>query len=56
MPLDNEDAQRTQARAAAVRLAKETGITGVQATDLVALLGMNWSSLIREARLQKPFR
>jgi len=33
------------------RLVAETGITPAQATELVAFLGMNWSSLLREARL-----
>lgn len=37
--------------AAAVRLANETGITEPQARDLISLLGLDWSSLIREARL-----
>ena len=35
------------------RLVHETGITHEQARDLVALLGLNWSSLIREAKLLK---
>jgi len=35
------------------RLVKETGITEVEASDLVALLGANWSSLVREAHLLK---
>ena len=38
------------------RLVKETGITHEQARDLVFLLGLNWSSLVREARLLKPKR
>ena len=34
------------------RLARDTGISEEQARDLVALLGsINWSSLVREARL-----
>lgn len=33
------------------RLVKETGITEEQARELVVLLGVNWSSLMREARL-----
>ncbi|BCM19150.1 hypothetical protein MJ8_29220 [Mesorhizobium sp. J8] len=32
------------------RLVQETGITESQAWELIALLGPNWSSLIREAR------
>jgi hypothetical protein len=51
-----DDHRRAEAGAAAVRLAKETGITEAEATDLVAILGMNWSSLVREARLLKPRR
>jgi hypothetical protein len=35
------------------RLVKETGITEVEASDLVTMLGMNWSSLVREAQLLK---
>jgi hypothetical protein len=33
------------------RLIAETGITQIQADELVAFLGANWSSLVREARL-----
>jgi hypothetical protein len=33
------------------RLIRETGITDLQATELVAFLGANWPSLVREARL-----
>lgn len=34
------------------RLVKETGITELEARELVALLGnYNWASLVREARL-----
>ncbi|MCV3243018.1 hypothetical protein [Mesorhizobium sp. ZC-5] len=32
------------------RLVRETSITEEQARELIALLGMNWSSLLREAR------
>jgi hypothetical protein len=32
------------------RLAKEANITEQQARDLIALLGYDWASLIREAR------
>lgn len=35
------------------RLVDETGITGTQARELVAFLGPNWLSLVREARLLK---
>ena len=33
------------------RLLLETGITHGEARELVALLGLNWSSLMREAKL-----
>lgn len=33
------------------RLVQETGITEAQAWELVAMLGPNWSSLIREAKV-----
>lgn len=33
------------------RLMAETGITEAQAIELIALLGLNWSSLLREAKL-----
>lgn len=36
------------------RLIDETGITKVQATELIAILGLNWGSLLREARVLKP--
>ena len=35
------------------RLVQEAGITEAEATDLVTLLGMDWSSLLREARILK---
>ena len=54
--LDGDDQKRAEARAAATRLVMETGITNAEATDLVAVLGMNWPSLIREARLLKGRR
>ncbi len=33
------------------RLVTETGISEAQARELVLLMGLNWASLIREARL-----
>jgi hypothetical protein len=36
------------------RLVKETGITEAEASNLLTLLGSDWSSLVREARLLKP--
>ncbi len=39
------------------RLAQETGVSEAQARELVHLLGVDWSSLIREARiLRNPAR
>ena len=39
------------------RLAAETGISEAQARELVHLLGVDWSSLVREARmLRSPVR
>ena len=38
------------------RLADETGITYAQAKELVDLLGLNWPSLLREARMLNPKR
>ncbi|RUW80453.1 hypothetical protein [Mesorhizobium sp. M2A.F.Ca.ET.067.02.1.1] len=35
------------------RLVSETGITEQQARDLIALLGYEWASLLREAHLLK---
>jgi len=40
----------------ATLLAKQTGITCDQACDLIRLLGTEWSSLMREARLLKNQR
>ena len=56
MPADLDEQKRADARATATRLVNETGITEAEAADLVAILGGNWSSLIREARLLKPRR
>ena len=33
------------------RLVKDTGITEKQALELILLLGLNWPSLVREAKL-----
>ena len=43
------DGRVTMAR----RLVDETGITEAQARELVSFLGLNWASLVREARLSK---
>jgi len=36
------------------RLVEETGITENQARELIVFLGLNWTSLLREARILKP--
>ena len=36
------------------RLMAETDITEPQASELIAFLGLNWSSLVREAKLLNP--
>lgn len=38
------------------RLVAETGVTREQAVDLISLLGVDWSSLIREARQLRGMR
>ncbi|MDF2389700.1 hypothetical protein JMG10_50325 [Nostoc ellipsosporum NOK] len=35
------------------RLVEETGISEADALELIRLLGLNWSSLVREARVLK---
>ncbi|MBZ9819728.1 hypothetical protein [Mesorhizobium sp. CA4] len=35
------------------RLVAKTGITEAQALELVSLLGLNWASLMREAKAMK---
>jgi hypothetical protein len=47
-----DDSDKPQAMAQVVqRLVRETNITVEQARELVSLLGHNWPSLMREARL-----
>lgn len=38
------------------RLVRETGITEAEASDLLTVLGTDWSSLVREARILKTKR
>jgi len=38
-------------REAVEQLVRETGVTEEQARELISLLGLEWSSLLREARL-----
>jgi hypothetical protein len=35
------------------RLVRETGIKEAEASDLITMLGVDWSSLLREARIIK---
>jgi hypothetical protein len=53
MATDNRES-RTPLEVLAERLVVETGITESQAQELVAFLGANWSSLVREAKLLEP--
>ena len=53
---DDPDKPKSMNGPVVQRLVEETGITEDQARELVALLGMNWSSLLREARLLKQRR
>ena len=46
--------ERGTARAAlAQRLVRDTGISEEQALELIAALGTDWSSLVREARIMR---
>ena len=47
---DDPDKPKSMHGPVVSRLVKETGVTEEQARELIALLGMNWSSLLREAR------
>ena len=38
------------------RLVEATGVTEAEAADLITVLGVSWSSLVREARLLKTRR
>ena len=48
IPPPDEGSQRA---ALAARLVAETGVSTSQAKELMAFLGANWSSLVREARM-----
>lgn len=47
---EDDDRKRRAMEACVQRLVAETGITETQARELVAMLGLQWSSLVREAR------
>lgn len=40
----------------AKRLSEETSITEAEATELIVMLGTNWSSLVREAHIIRKRR
>lgn len=48
---DDPDKPKATADPVVQRLVKETGVTEEQARELIVMLGVNWSSLMREARL-----
>ena len=50
-PTVDEDERLAMMSQVVHRLALETGITTAQASELVAFLGADWPSLVREARL-----
>jgi hypothetical protein len=52
----DEAEQKRELEAVIRRLARETGITLEQARFLVSILGSEWSSLVREARIIKNSR
>ncbi|MES0115746.1 hypothetical protein NKK52_07090 [Mesorhizobium sp. C277A] len=45
--------QGIEVEALAARLAKETGVSVEQSRQLIELMGTDWNSLLREARLLK---
>jgi hypothetical protein len=53
MRRDGKDEKAEEAEVLATRLAKESQISEEQARELIKLIGTDWSSLIREARLLK---
>jgi hypothetical protein len=51
MTADSSDNRAAALEALAGRLVAETGISASQAKELIFLVGVNWSSLVREAKL-----
>jgi uncharacterized lipoprotein len=51
MHVMRETGQKASGNPMVERLIQETGITEAQARELVSMLGTDWSSLMREARL-----
>ena len=57
MPTDSENHDKVALNNAMIaRLMRETEITVEQATELVLFLGVDWPSLMREARALKASR
>lgn len=56
MAKDSEQPDRLGHAVLIRRLVEETGITRDEAQDLLMLLGTDWSSLIREAKILKKKR
>lgn len=50
MAIEENHPRRSQRTLYAQRLCRETGITEQQAVDLIAMLGPDWASLVREAK------
>jgi len=47
---DDEDPRRRATDAYVRRLVVETGITEAEARELISILGLEWPSLVREAK------
>ena len=56
MPKDPEKPEDAGKTGTIQRLVRETGITEAEASELIALLGTDWSSLVREAHLLRQKR
>lgn len=52
-PMSNDNSETSHESQAVARLIRETGITEQEARELIELIGLNWASLVREARLLK---
>ena len=53
MTVEIEKALQARTVVLAGRLVASAGITSAEAPDLIPMLGTDWSSLVREARLLK---
>jgi hypothetical protein len=56
MTANSSDNRAAALEALAGRLVAETGISASQARELISLVGVNWSSLVREARLLSAWK